>query len=78
MSRAMLSLAWPDGEIATFEGKIEGQLIYPPRGTKGFGYDPMFIPDGYDLTFGEIEPETKQRIIHRAIAFNKLVANCFQ
>jgi len=73
-----LSLAWPDGEIATFEGKIEGTLVYPPRGTKGFGYDPMFIPDGHERTFGEIEHETKQRISHRALAFNKLVTTCFR
>jgi XTP/dITP diphosphohydrolase len=73
-----LSLAWPDGEIATFEGKLEGTLVYPPRGTKGFGYDPMFIPDGYDRTFGEIDHETKQRISHRALAFKKLVTNCFR
>ena len=73
-----LSLAWPDGEIASFEGRIEGTLVYPPRGTKGFGYDPMFIPDGYDKTFGELDPALKQEISHRALAFNKLVTNCFR
>jgi XTP/dITP diphosphohydrolase len=73
---AVLALAWPDGEIATFRGEVYGQLTWPPRGERGFGYDPIFIPDGYTETFGEIDPELKYRISHRARAFAKLVAGC--
>lgn len=69
-----LSLAWPDGEIESFEGKVHGALVWPPRGDKGFGYDPMFIAAGMDQTFGEIDPIEKHRISHRADAFAKLVA----
>jgi len=72
-----LSLAWPDGHVESFEGTVSGTLIWPPRGTKGFGYDPMFIPKGHDLTFGEMEPEAKHAISHRADAFKKLIAACF-
>ena len=68
-----LSLAWPDGDIESFEGKVHGTLVWPPRGDKGFGYDPMFVPVGYDETFGELDPELKHRISHRADAFRKLV-----
>jgi XTP/dITP diphosphohydrolase len=69
-----LSLAWPDGAIESFEGKVYGTLVWPPRGANGFGYDPMFVAAGMDQTFGEIAPEEKHRISHRADAFNKLVA----
>ena len=69
-----LSLAWPDGEIESFEGKVHGTLVWPPRGDKGFGYDPMFVAAGMDQTFGEIDPAEKHRISHRAYAFAKLVA----
>ncbi len=70
-----LSLAQPDnGEVQSFEGRVDGTLVWPPRGNKGFGYDPMFVPVGYDQTFGEIDPEVKHRISHRANAFRKLVA----
>jgi len=70
-----LSLARPDdGQVESFEGRVDGTLIWPPRGDKGFGYDPMFVPVGYDRTFGEIDPEEKHRISHRADAFRKLVA----
>ena len=69
-----LSLAWPDGAIETFEGKVHGTLVWPPRGDKGFGYDPIFVPVGYDKTFAELEPELKHSISHRADAFRKLVA----
>jgi XTP/dITP diphosphohydrolase len=70
-----LSLAWPnDGQIEGFEGRVDGTLVWPPRGDKGFGYDPMFVPAGYEQTFGEMDPAEKHRISHRARAFEKLVA----
>ena len=69
-----LSLAWPDGDIETFEGKAFGTLVWPPRGDNGFGYDAMFVAVGMDRTFGEIEPAEKHAISHRAEAFRKLVA----
>ena len=71
--RATLVLAWPDGHDEVFEGKVEGTLQWPRRGTDGHGYDPMFQPDGYDITFGEMDWEEKNRISHRADAFKKLV-----
>jgi len=73
-----LALAWPDGTQVTFEGRVEGRLVWPPRGTKGFGYDPMFVPQGHEITFGEMEPAAKHAISHRADAFNKLVAAVFR
>ncbi|HWV81765.1 MAG TPA: RdgB/HAM1 family non-canonical purine NTP pyrophosphatase [Hyphomicrobiaceae bacterium] len=73
---AALCLAWPDGEAEVFEGKVFGHLVWPPRGDKGFGYDPMFLPDGEELTFGEMEPEAKHAISHRARAFALFVAAC--
>lgn len=69
-----LSLAWPDGVCASFEGTVHGTLIWPPRGTRGFGYDPIFVPDGYAITFGEMDPDEKHAISHRADAFSKLIA----
>jgi len=74
---AALALAWPDGHAEVFRGEVHGVLVWPPRGTKGFGYDPMFLPDGYNRTFGELAPAEKHRISHRADAFRKLVAACF-
>lgn len=68
----VLSLALPDGTVHNFEGRIDGKLTFPPRGTFGFGYDPIFIPDGYAITFGEFDPVEKNRISHRARAFEKL------
>ncbi len=75
-----LSLAWPDGDGHTedFEGKMHGTLIWPPRGTNGFGYDPMFQPDGYHMTFGEMAPAEKHDINHRAIAFRLMVDACIK
>ena len=73
---AALSVAWPDGHTETFEGRIDGTLVWPPRGTRGFGYDPMFVADGYDRTFGELDQSMKHAISHRARAFHKLVAAC--
>jgi len=72
-----LSLAWPDGHCETFEGKVFGTLVWPPRGAHGFGYDPMFLPDGYVETFGELDPAHKHAISHRAAAFRQLIAACF-
>jgi XTP/dITP diphosphohydrolase len=72
-----LVLAWPDGHRECFEGVVHGRLVFPPRGERGFGYDPIFIADGRDITFGEMDPEEKHRISHRADAFRKLVAACF-
>ena len=69
-----LALVWPDGRSEWFEGRVDGTLIWPPRGDRGFGYDAMFLPAGHDLTFGEMDPEEKHRISHRADAFRKLVA----
>jgi XTP/dITP diphosphohydrolase len=74
---AVLALAWPDGHLELFRGEAPGQLVWPPRGERGFGYDPMFIPGGGSLTFGELDPAEKHRISHRARAFAKLVAACF-
>jgi XTP/dITP diphosphohydrolase len=72
-----LCLAWPDGHIEAFTGKVEGALTWPPRGTMGFGFDPVFVPAGYAETFAELDPETKHSISHRADAFRQLVAACF-
>jgi XTP/dITP diphosphohydrolase len=72
-----LSLAWPDGHVQSFEGTVEGDIVWPPRGTQGFGYDPVFQPLGRSETFGEMEPTAKHAISHRADAFRKLVAACF-
>jgi XTP/dITP diphosphohydrolase len=69
-----LALAWPDGHVEWFEGRVEGMLVWPPRGENGFGYDPMFLPDGQSLTFGEMAPEAKTPLTHRADAFSQLVA----
>lgn len=71
-----LALAWPDGEEAVFEGEVMGTLVFPPRGDNGFGYDPIFVAEGYDITFGEMDPEEKHSISHRADAFRKLMKAC--
>ena len=70
-----LALAWPDGHRESSEGRIDGTLVWPPRGTCGFGYDPIFLPKGETLTFGEMEPARKHAMSHRANAFAKLVAD---
>jgi XTP/dITP diphosphohydrolase len=72
-----LCLAWPGGETATFLGRAEGELVWPPRGAQGFGYDPMFVPAGGVLTYGEMDPDAKHAISHRAIAMAQLLAACF-
>jgi XTP/dITP diphosphohydrolase len=68
----VLSLAWPDGHVESFEGIVRGQLVFPPRGDRGFGYDPIFMPEGESETFGEMDPDKKHAMSHRAIAFGKL------
>ncbi len=73
-----LVLAWPDGHDEVFPGKMEGQVTWPMRGDNGHGYDPIFIPKGHDVTFAEMPSEQKNRISHRADAFAKLVAGCFE
>ena len=80
---AALCLAWPDGHVEEFEGRVDGTLVWPPRGTQGFGYDPMFLPDGHDRTFGEMNADEKhglpprgKGLSHRARAFVKLAQAC--
>jgi XTP/dITP diphosphohydrolase len=75
--RCTLVLAWPDGHDEVFEGVIPGVLVWPMRGNQGHGYDPIFKPDGYQITFGEMDRWEKNKISHRADAFNKFVAGCF-
>ena len=72
-----LCLAWPGGAQETFEGRVEGTLVWPPRGSRGFGYDPIFVPEGFEVTFGEMDPAQKHAISHRARAFQKLVTAVF-
>ena len=74
---SVLALAWPDGEHAVYEGTVPGTLTWPPRGAMGFGYDPVFVPEGSEQTFAEIDPADKHAISHRADAFAKLVAEQF-
>ncbi|MBL8643107.1 MAG: RdgB/HAM1 family non-canonical purine NTP pyrophosphatase [Rhodospirillaceae bacterium] len=73
-----LSLCWPDGHAENFEGEVRGRLVFPPRGNKGFGYDPIFVPVGHSTTFAEMEPAAKHAMSHRAKAFAQLVAACFK
>lgn len=75
---AALCLAWPDGHTETFVGRIDGAVAWPPRGDKGFGYDPMFVPAGAQLSFGEMDPDEKHAVSHRARAFAQVMASCFQ
>ena len=72
-----LALAWPDGATEIYEGRLDGQIVWPMRGTLGHGYDPIFQPNGYDVTLGELPPATKNQISHRADAVRKLVLGCF-
>jgi XTP/dITP diphosphohydrolase len=72
-----LCVAWPDGHTEEFEGRIDGQIVWPPRGNQGFGYDPFFVPYGHDLTFGEMDPEAKHAMSHRARAFAQLRERLF-
>jgi XTP/dITP diphosphohydrolase len=73
---SVLCLAWPDGHYESFEGRVEGEWVWPPRGKRGFGYDPMFRPHGEDETYGEMDPARKTATSHRARAFAALVRGC--
>ena len=75
---AALTLAWPDGHTESVEGRVAGHLIWPPRGDRGFGYDPVFVAEGRRDTFGEMDPAEKHEISHRADAFKRLIAACFE
>ena len=66
------------GALETFEGVLAGELIWPAKGDRGFGYDPMFVPNGYTQSFGEMDPDKKHAMSHRSIAFQKLLSTCFQ
>jgi XTP/dITP diphosphohydrolase len=72
-----LSVAWPEGHAVVFEGRVDGQIVFPRRGDKGFGYDPIFQPNGYGVTFAEMDPDAKDRISHRHLAFEQLRAALF-
>ena len=72
-----LALCWPDGHCELFEAWVEGEILEEKRGTRGFGYDPIFRPLGYTETFGEMDPAQKQEISHRAETFRQLLAACF-
>jgi len=78
----VLCVAWPDGHVEEFEGRVDGTLTWPPRGDQGFGYDPMFLPDGFDRTFGEMSRDEKhgndRPLSHRARAFLKLAEACLE
>ncbi|MDC0033907.1 non-canonical purine NTP pyrophosphatase, partial [Alphaproteobacteria bacterium] len=73
----VLSLCWPDGHCESFEGHVDGTLVWPPRGNNGFGYDPIFLPANGTKTFGEMDPDAKHTISHRAVAFRQLRGACF-
>lgn len=75
--RCTLVMAWPDGHDEVFPGTVEGRIVWPMRGAGGHGYDPVFQPDGHDITFAEMDPAQKNRISHRADAFTRLVRGCF-
>jgi XTP/dITP diphosphohydrolase len=75
---AVLALAWADGDIELFRGEVAGTLVWPSRGERGFGYDPIFVPEGGVQTFGEMDPTQKHQISHRARAFAKLVDGCIK
>ncbi len=72
-----LCVAWPDRRTATYVGRIDGMVVWPPRGERGFGYDPMFVPAGYQQSFGEMDPDQKHAVSHRARAFAQVLASCF-
>ena len=74
---AALCLAWPDGHTETFLGRVDGAVVWPPRGDRGFGYDPIFVPAGGERTFGEVDPAEKHAVSHRARAFAQVLTSCF-
>ena len=74
----VLALAWPQGQTVSFEGRVEGQIVWPPRGQNGFGYDPIFVANGHRLSFGEMKPEDKHKISHRARAFELMRQSCLE
>ncbi len=74
----VLAMGWPDGHSEVFGGRVNGTIVWPMRGDKGFGYDPVFQADGYDITFAEMEPSDKHAISHRANAFELLVKHCLK
>ncbi len=73
---SVLAIAWPDNHVEIFRGEVSGTLAWPPRGQRGFGYDPMFVPDGHSITFGEMDPALKHTMSHRAVAFAKFREAC--
>jgi len=73
---AVLALAWPDGHTESFRGEVHGSVVFPPRGTRGFGYDPIFLPEGKAQTFGELDPAARMALSHRTVAFRRLAAAC--
>lgn len=73
---AVLALAWPDGHLESFRGEVHGSVVFPPRGTRGFGYDPIFLPQDARETFGELGAEARMRVSHRTVAFRQLAAAC--
>lgn len=75
---SVLAVVWPEGEECLFEGRVDGHITWPPKGEKGFGYDPIFTPKGYDKTFAEMENNDKKAISHRGLAFEKLIATLCQ
>jgi XTP/dITP diphosphohydrolase len=74
---AVLALAWPDGHIESFRGEVHGSVVFPPRGTRGFGYDPIFLPTGETQTFGELDATARMAVSHRSVAFRQLARACF-
>jgi XTP/dITP diphosphohydrolase len=74
---AVLALAWPDGHIESFRGEVHGSVVFPPRGTRGFGYDPIFLPEGQAQTFGELDQAARMAVSHRTVAFRQLARACF-
>jgi XTP/dITP diphosphohydrolase len=74
---AVLALAWPDGHIESFRGEVHGSVVFPPRGIRGFGYDPIFLPDGKTETFGELDATARMAVSHRSVAFRQLARACF-
>lgn len=73
-----LALWWPDGHFEIFEGELHGKVVFPAQGLNGFGYNPIFVPDGHDRTIAQMTKDEKKNISHRSLAFNKMINSCFQ